>query len=477
MKRLWLDSSIYLIPLPTLLCFLLVTLGQGLLTQLNQTFWHWILLDSVALTFLTFIAILGTQVYSFALRNLNGDRHQIKFLFVLGATLWSVQGLAASGNFALFFVFWILISAGLHQLLQHFRARPGAVMVAKEKFVISRIGDLALIAAAILIFLRFHTLNFAEWKLLFTQNHEASFFPILLLLMIGALTKSAQVPFHAWLPRTLEAPTSVSALMHAGIINAGGYLLIRTYSLVSQSELVLSFLILCGLVSTVWGVLAMQMQADIKRRLAWSTVGQMGFMMIEIGLGLPGLALLHLIGHGFYKADAFLSSGYLNHSHSLRSTPTFLRSMMGLFSWLLLSVLGLVIAARISSTHLLMCCLVSVLLLPLIHFAILQSTWSALFKRLAIAITVAMGSFWLGLQTSSWFELPEMLPTEGFRLIIFGFVIFALLLLSLLSVFQPWCQSWRWYRWLYASGLHGFGFGRWPESIVDQFLSKKVGQL
>lgn len=477
MKSHWPARSVCLVPLPTLLCFLYVCLNQPILLLQNQKGWSWVLLDSVALTFLTFIAILGTLVYNFALRNLSGDPHQIRFLCYLGATLWAVQGLAASGNFALFFIFWILTSAGLHQLLQHFHHRPGAVIVAKEKFLISRMGDIALIGAGILIFIQYRTWNFSDWKLIFTHDLHDNVFLIVVLLMIGALTKSAQVPFHAWLPRTLEAPTAVSALMHAGIINAGGYLLIRTYSLVSQSESALAFLILSGLVSTVWGVLAMQMQTDIKRRLAWSTVGQMGFMMIEIGSGLPGLALLHLLGHGLYKADSFLASGRLIPKQSLRSLPSLSRSISSFFLWLVLFLFGTAMVAKLSPNHLLVASLVFVLQLPLIYLAILQRTFTAMLKRLLLALAVAAGSFLLGLSASAWFGLPENIPTEGWRAIVLAISIVVLLFLGILYLFQPWCQNWRWFQWLYSSGLHGFGFGRWPEAFADRFLSRHEGHV
>jgi NAD(P)H-quinone oxidoreductase subunit 5 len=473
MKRFWADLSICLVPIPTIICILFWVFGQTFFLQLNQKYWDLLFIDALSLTFLIFIAILGTLIYSFAFRNLKGDLHRTRFLFFLGSTLWVVQGLAVCGNFALFIVFWVMTSSGLHQLLQHFKHRPGAVIVAKEKFIISRLGDLALIAAGVLIYLHFHTLDFADWMLIFAQDLDVNVFPIAALLVIGALTKSAQVPFHAWLPRTLEAPTAVSALMHAGIINAGGYLLIRTYSLISHSESALVLLIGCGLVSSVWGILAMHMQADIKRRLAWSTIGQIGFMMIEIGAGLPGLALLHLIGHGLYKANSFLSSGQLLAFTSLRRSPSLANSFAGLGLWSLLSLVGIVAAAWFSPSHVLMAYLISSLLLPLIHVAVLQTSLRAMLKRLLVSLFVAVSSFIVGIYASFWFGLHESLPTEGLRIAVLTSAIVTFLLLSLMAVFQPLCQSWRWYQWLYAYGLHGFGFGRWPEALADRFLSKK----
>ena len=127
-----------------------------------------------------------------------------------------------------------------------------------------------------------------------------------MLLVGAALTKSAQAPFHTWLPETLEAPTPVSALMHAGLINGGGVLLLHFAPLLGREPAALVILTLVGSLTTVIGVLAMWAQPADKRILAWSTVSQMGFMMVQLGLAMFPAALLHLLGHGVYKARAFL---------------------------------------------------------------------------------------------------------------------------------------------------------------------------
>jgi NAD(P)H-quinone oxidoreductase subunit 5 len=123
------------------------------------------------------------------------------------------------------------------------------------------------------------------------------------------MLKSAQFPFHSWLPDTMETPTPVSALMHAGIINAGGFLIIRLNPLVTLSAAAMSTLALFGAFTALFASLVMLTHASVKRSLAFSTVAQMGFMMLECGLGAFGLAVLHLVAHSLYKAHAFLSSG------------------------------------------------------------------------------------------------------------------------------------------------------------------------
>ena len=135
------------------------------------------------------------------------------------------------------------------------------------------------------------------------------FFLPSLFFSLAALIKSAQFPFHFWLPETIEAPTPVSAIMHAGIINAGGFLLVKFHFLFPEGNPVLWMILVSGMI-TVWiGGLSMLTQSDIKRKLAYSTLGQMGFMMVEFALGLYPLVILHLMGHGFYKAYGFLSAG------------------------------------------------------------------------------------------------------------------------------------------------------------------------
>ena len=142
-----------------------------------------------------------------------------------------------------------------------------------------------------------------------TSQVAASQAAIAWLLMLGAITKSAQFPFHVWLPDTMETPTPVSALMHAGIVNAGGYLVIRVsplFALAPESLLTLS---LIGAFTAIFASVVMMTQSSVKRALAYSTIAQMGFMMLQCGLGAFSAAMLHIIAHSLYKAHAFLTSG------------------------------------------------------------------------------------------------------------------------------------------------------------------------
>ena len=220
--------------------------------------------------------------------------------------------LVVSGNLALFVVSWMGVSMALHKLLTFYPDRPAALMAARKKFLFSRLGDIALLAALWCAWRAFGTLDYTalfEGLSQGTPGSESSLQVIALLLVLAAVLKSAQFPFHGWLPDTMETPTPVSALMHAGIINAGGFLIIRFSPLMAKAPHALEVLAAVGGFTALFGSLVMITQTSVKRSLAFSTVAQMGFMMLQCGLGAFALALLHIAAHSLYKAHAFLSSG------------------------------------------------------------------------------------------------------------------------------------------------------------------------
>lgn len=268
------------------------------------------LLDRVGLVMAALIGVVGAATTAFAARSLVGDPGRPTFLRWFAVTIAAAQVLVLSANLAQVALAWLLISAGLHRLLLHHGERPRAVLAARTKFVISRLGDLGLLVAMGELLYAGRTLDLLALGALASSPALAAALPVAATgLVIAAVCKSAIFPLHVWLPETLEAPTPVSALMHAGIVNAGGFLLIRTSSLLAEVPLVLDTLLILGAITAALGMLAMWAQTEVKKALAWSTVGQMGFMMVECGLGAFAAALIHLIGHAGYKAHAFLRSG------------------------------------------------------------------------------------------------------------------------------------------------------------------------
>lgn len=270
-------------------------------------------IDRLSATIALLVAGVGAVVYRFALRYLEGEPRRRFFLRWLAFTVLAAFTLILATNLLLLFGAWLLTSIGLHQLLTYYRDRAAVYPPARKKFLISRLGDVALLGAIGLIAVQWGTLDLN----VFLANLDrptvwgGALHVVALLVVMAALTKSAQFPFHSWLPETLEAPTPVSALMHAGIINAGGVLLLHFAPLLVRAPLALFLLVLVGTLTAVLGMLAMWAQTNVKRTLAWSTVSQMGFMMVQCGLGVFPAAVLHLLGHGLYKARAFLRTGEL----------------------------------------------------------------------------------------------------------------------------------------------------------------------
>ncbi len=268
--------------------------------------------NSVTMMLMMLVSFVGMVVSRYSIRYLQGDPNQGRFFKWLSLTLASILSLIASGNLIMFMTAWVATSLCLHQLLMFYDNRPTAVLAAHKKFVASRIGDVCLIAAIVLIGSSLHTFEFSQ--IFHAMAARGDELPIALklasfLVVLSAALKSAQFPLHGWLIQVIEAPTPVSALLHAGIVNAGAFLVIRMSPILSRSPAALGLLAAIGLATLALASLVMLTQTSIKVSLAWSTVAQMGFMLLECGLGLYSLAMLHLVAHSLYKAHAFLASG------------------------------------------------------------------------------------------------------------------------------------------------------------------------
>jgi len=256
----------------------------------------------------TFIALV---IVRFSARYLGREQGRERYVRWLLATLAAVSLLVVTNNLFWLGAAWVATSLALHQLLTFFRHRPQALLAAHKKFLVSRCADLCLLSAIGLISMASGTLaldEVAAWAA------EVPTLPLgvqvaTVLLVLGASLKCAQLPFHGWLTQVMEAPTPVSALLHAGVVNIGGFLMIRMAPLMMRAEGAQVLLVVIGSVSVVAAALVMTSQVSVKVSLAWSTCAQMGFMLVQCGLGAYHLALLHLIAHSLYKAHAFLSTG------------------------------------------------------------------------------------------------------------------------------------------------------------------------
>ncbi len=270
-------------------------------------------LDVVGGIMLLLVAFIGGVILQFSRRYLDGDPGQVRYVRWFLATLAAVSLLVLSNHLILIWLAWLGTSIALHQLLTFYEDRPPALIAAHKKFITSRLADVCLLGAIACVA---GSVGSAELDAVFARLEAdaalARSAPIqlaALLFAAAAALKCAQLPVHGWLIQVMEAPTPVSALLHAGVVNLGGFLMIRLAPLMVEAEAAQTLLVLVGSLTAVVASLVMMTRVSIKVALAWSTCAQMGFMLLECGLGAYALALLHLVAHSLYKAHAFLSSG------------------------------------------------------------------------------------------------------------------------------------------------------------------------
>ncbi|MGE0643741.1 MAG: NADH-quinone oxidoreductase subunit L [Nitrospira sp.] len=284
-------------------------------------------LSAVMMTLITFVSML---IFVYSMNYMYQDGHARRYLSLICLTDFVLICMVSSSNLMMLFLFWQLLSYLLY-LLAHNHAHAGTLAGAFKTFTILRVADTAFLAGIVLAFQLYGTLEFHE---LFVRAAEMTMtitlWPgmdisgttaVTFLIFIGAMGKSAQFPLHLWLPGSLFAPTPVHAMLHAGIINAGGFLINRLAPLFGLSSTTLHIAFVVGTITAVLGASMMLVQSDIKKTLGFSTIGQMGYMIMECGLGAFSLAVFHLIAHGLFKGTVFLYCG--NVIHKTRQDPHF----------------------------------------------------------------------------------------------------------------------------------------------------------
>ncbi|AWB48397.1 oxidoreductase [Gemmobacter aquarius] len=263
-------------------------------------------LDVVSVVMLALVSFVGWVVLRYSATYLDGEARQGVFMGWMALVLAAVMLLVTAGNLGQLVVAWVAVALGLHKLLLFYPDRIQARRAARKKAITARMGDGAVIAAAVTLVAAFGTGDIA------TLNATAAGPMAMLaagLLALAAVLKSALFPLHGWLVEMMETPTPVSALLHAGVVNAGGFLLIRLADVMLAAPGVLAVLVAVGGFTALIAGLVMLTQTAVKTALAWSTIAQMGFMILQCGLALFPLALLHIVAHSLYKAHAFLASG------------------------------------------------------------------------------------------------------------------------------------------------------------------------
>ncbi|MGP9831395.1 NADH-quinone oxidoreductase subunit L [Marinobacter sp. NSM] len=267
--------------------------------------------DGLSVWMALMVSFVSWVILRYSRDYLRGDAAFPVFLPWFLTTVASVLVLVFTNHLLVLAFAWIGVSLALHQLLTLYPDRAEARLAAAQKFITSRLGDLAIIGAVVFIWRHYGSFRIPEIYALAGEVGASS--PELtiasVLLAIAAVLKCAQIPFHGWLIRVMEAPTPVSALLHAGVINLGGFLWLRLFPVFEGFTAGHFLLLLAGGVTAIVAVFAMMTQSSVKHALVWSTNAQMGFMLFEIALGAYTLALLHLLAHSLYKAHSLLASG------------------------------------------------------------------------------------------------------------------------------------------------------------------------
>src|SRR5881394_3817247 len=282
------------------------------------------MLDPLAAAMMVMITLVGLCIFVFSVGYMAGDKNFTRFFSYLSFFSGAMLGAVIANSLLLLFVSWELVGLASYLLIGFWIERPSAAAAAKKAFITTRIGDLGFFLGMLWLYHNSGTLLFydrgrgcLEDGGLLTIGASATF--IALLIFCGAVGKSGQFPLHVWLPDAMEGPTPVSALIHAAtMVAAGVFLVARVYPLFSLGAVngvtpSLTVVVSVGVVTALMASLIALAQFDIKRILAYSTVSQLGLMMVSLGVGGVAAGIMHLIAHGFFKALLFLGAGSVIH--------------------------------------------------------------------------------------------------------------------------------------------------------------------
>lgn len=269
----------------------------------------WLALTPLGGLLAALVQLLGTVIGAFSMRYLEGEGGQRRYAAALAGVLAAVHLLLLADHWLVLIAAWALIGVALQHLLCFYRDRPFARLAAHKKRVADRLADGLLLVAALLAWREVGSGSLSALAAhLDGYGADAPLQASALCFALAVILRTALLPVHGWLIQVMEAPTPVSALLHAGVVNLGGFVLIRFAPLLEHAPAARWLLVIVGLATAVLAGLIMLTRITIKVRLAWSTAAQMGFMVLECGLGLYTLAALHLVGHSLYKAHHFLSA-------------------------------------------------------------------------------------------------------------------------------------------------------------------------
>jgi NADH-quinone oxidoreductase subunit L len=269
-------------------------------------------LDNLSKTMLVLVSGVGSLIHIYSLGYMRDDEGKSRYFAALSLFMFAMLGIVLASNFVMLFIFWELVGFTSYVLIGHWFYRDAAAAAAKKAFITTRIGDFGFMLGILMVWMATGSVVFAEIapRMSILAGHPVFLTTTALLLFCGAVGKSAQFPLHVWLPDAMEGPTPVSALIHAAtMVAAGVYMLVRVAFVIQASQTALLVIAWIGTITAVLAALIATQQNDIKRILAYSTVSQLGYMVMGVGLASNDAAMFHLFTHAFFKALLFLAAG------------------------------------------------------------------------------------------------------------------------------------------------------------------------
>jgi NADH-quinone oxidoreductase subunit L len=269
-------------------------------------------LDSLSKTMLVLVSGVGALIHIYSLGYMRDDLGKSRYFASLSLFMFSMLGIVLANNFVMMFIFWELVGLCSYLLIGHWFERDSAAAAAKKAFITNRIGDFGFMLGILMVWGATGSVVFDDiipqlWRV---TSNPTFLTMCVLLIFCGTVGKSAQFPLHVWLPDAMEGPTPISALIHAAtMVAAGVYMLVRVGFLVQTSPVALAVIAWIGTITAVMAALIATQQDDIKRILAYSTLSQLGYMVMAVGLASGEAAMFHLFTHAFFKALLFLGAG------------------------------------------------------------------------------------------------------------------------------------------------------------------------
>ena len=277
-----------------------------------------ILLDNISVIMILAVDLISFVVHLFSIDYMKGDKRYSRYFAYLGIFVFSMSGIVLTHNFLMMYIFWELVGLSSYLLIGFWFEKKSASDAGKKAFIVNRIGDIGMLLGILIIFTTYHTFSFHEIFIAISHGHfpfnsKAGLTVAGVLLFCGAVGKSAQFPLHVWLPDAMEGPTPVSALIHAATMVAAGVFFVTRIFTIMTGDALLVIATIGALSAFIPATIALT-QNDIKKVLAYSTISQLGYMIMALGVGAYQFAFFHLITHAFFKACLFLGSGSVIHA-------------------------------------------------------------------------------------------------------------------------------------------------------------------